>query len=128
MLGVVMALTAITLFLVAALLAAKVKRRKRAESKVADVMPLSEFRSPSAQSSVVAQTQIGHRNVPSTSTTALSMSHGRSQHTVMTQLSEENSTGMLNNRIMRSCSVVLREGIFSISVASLISNSEHNRI
>ena len=127
MLGVVMALTSVTLFLVTALLAAKLKRRKRVQSK-SDVMPLSEFRSPSAQSSVVAQTQIGHRNVPSTSTTALSMSHGRSQHTVMTQLSEENSTGMLNNRIMRSCSVVLREGIFSISVASLISNSEHNRI
>ena len=96
MLGVVMALTAITLFLVMALLAAKVKRRKRVQSTKSDVMPLSEFRSPSAQSSVVAQTQLGgHRMVPSTST-ALSMSHGRSQHTVMTQLSEENSTGMMN--------------------------------
>ena len=102
MLGVVMALTAITLFLVAALLAAKVKRRKRVESKVADVMPLSEFRSPSAQSSVVAQTQIGgqgHRNVPPSTSTALSMSHWRSQHTVMTQLSEEYSSGMMNGKI-----------------------------
>ena len=101
MLGVVMALTAVTLFLVTALLAAKLKRRKRVQSK-SDVMPLSEFRSPSAQSSVVAQTQIGHghRNAPPSMSTVPSMSHGRSQHTVMTQLSEENSTGMVNNRIM----------------------------
>ena len=102
MLGVVMALTAVTLFLVVALLAAKLKRRKRVQSKT-DVMPLSEFRSPSAQSSVVAQTQIGHGHriaPPSMSTTVPSMSHGRSQHTVMTQLSEENSTGMVNDRIM----------------------------
>ena len=42
MLGVVMALTAVTLFLVVALLAAKVKRRKRV--KADHVMPLSEFR------------------------------------------------------------------------------------
>ena len=101
MLGVVMALSAITLFLVVALLAAKIKRRKRVQSK-ADVMPLSEFRSPSAQSSVVAQTQIGgqgHRNVPPSTSTALSMSHGRSQHTVMTQLSEEYSSGMMNGKI-----------------------------
>ena len=101
MLGVVMALTAVTLFLVTALLAAKLKRRKRVQSKT-DVMPLSEFRSPSAQSSVVAQTQIGHghRIAPPSMSTVPSMSHGRSQHTVMTQLSEENSTGMVNNRIM----------------------------
>merc|ERR1719237_1765663 len=64
-------------------------------------MPLSEFRSPSAQSSVVAQTQMGHghRIAPPSMSTVPSMSHGRSQHTVMTQLSEENSTGSHSNGV-----------------------------
>ena len=75
------------------------------------------FRAPSAQSSVAAQsTQIGHHRIaPSSSTTtALSMSHGRSQHTVMTQLSEENSTGMNERQDYEIMSWYVKEGIVSI--------------
>ena len=78
------------------LILSKVKRRKRGTRvETKDVVPLSEFRAPSAQSSVVQhQTQLG-RGLSTTQSTVPStvLSHGRSQHTVMTQLSEENSTG-----------------------------------
>ena len=95
MLGVVTAVTSLTLLLVLALLASKVKRRKRkGRVETKDVVPLSEFRAPSAQSSVVQQTQLGRgMSTQSTVPSTTALSHGRSQHTVMTQLSEENSTG-----------------------------------
>ena len=102
MLGVVTAVTSLTLLLVLALLASKVKRRKRrVETK--DVVPLSEFRAPSAQSSVVHQTQLGRGMSTQSTVPSTALSHGRSQHTVMTQLSEENSTGTAGGRPVHFC-------------------------
>ena len=103
MLGVVTAVTSLTLMLVLALLASKMKRRKRSRVETKDVVPLSEFRAPSAQSSVVHQTQLGRGMSTQSTVPSTALSHGRSQHTVMTQLSEENSTGTAGGRPVHFC-------------------------